>query len=156
MSNKPINNQFCSQSCSTKYNNARRARKAYYCKRCGSLLGYGYKKYSRTNYCSNCNSNTIDWGAITYGELKSKRKYQENSRIRTLARDKALSLGKLSRCSNCGYDKHVDTCHVKAIVDHSDDTLISEINSPENLIGLCKNCHWEFDNGLLPFNPLWV
>lgn len=29
------------------------------------------------------------------------------------------------------------------------DSLISEINSLENLIYLCPNCHWEFDNELL-------
>jgi hypothetical protein len=29
------------------------------------------------------------------------------------------------------------------------DTPISVVNSLDNLVGLCPNCHWEFDHGLL-------
>jgi hypothetical protein len=25
------------------------------------------------------------------------------------------------------------------------------VNSLDNLVGLCPNCHWEFDHGLLQF-----
>ena len=34
----------------------------------------------------------------------------------------------------------------KAVADFDDGTLVSEIN---NLIALCPNHHWEYDNGLL-------
>ena len=33
--------------------------------------------------------------------------------------------------------------------DFSDDAKISEINDIRNLIALCPNHHWEFDNGKL-------
>jgi hypothetical protein len=31
------------------------------------------------------------------------------------------------------------------------ETPISVVNALDNLVGLCRNCHWEFDNGLLQF-----
>jgi hypothetical protein len=31
-------------------------------------------------------------------------------------------------------------------------TELAEINSPGNLVGLCRNCHWELDHGLLRLN----
>lgn len=34
----------------------------------------------------------------------------------------------------------------KATSDFDDDVLIKEINNINNLIGLCPNHHWEFDN----------
>ena len=36
--------------------------------------------------------------------------------------------------------------HIKAVSDFNDDTLISEINDIDNLIALCPNHHWEYDN----------
>lgn len=53
------------------------------------------------------------------------------------------------RVCQCGYDKHVEVCHIKAIRDFDLKTKIKDINSKENLVLLCPNCHWEFDNGLL-------
>ena len=52
-------------------------------------------------------------------------------------------------CKICGYDKHIQVCHIKSVSSFSDNSLISEINNVENLIGLCPNHHWEFDNGLI-------
>lgn len=52
-------------------------------------------------------------------------------------------------CERCGYDKHINVCHIKALKDCSMKELLKNINSFDNLIGLCPNCHWEFDNGLL-------
>ena len=49
----------------------------------------------------------------------------------------------------CGYSKHYEVAHIKAVADFDDNDLISEINSENNLIALCPNHHWEYDNGLL-------
>jgi predicted restriction endonuclease len=51
------------------------------------------------------------------------------------------------KCKICGYDKHVEVCHIKSVSSFGDDDFITEINSFNNLIGLCPNHHWEFDNG---------
>jgi len=57
--------------------------------------------------------------------------------------------GLLKQCAICNYSMHVDACHRKAINSFPDDALIQEINNTTNLIGLCKNHHWEFDHGFL-------
>ena len=54
---------------------------------------------------------------------------------------------KHKKCEVCGYNTHVEVCHIKSVSSFSDDTLIIEINSIDNLVGLCPNHHWEFDNG---------
>lgn len=50
------------------------------------------------------------------------------------------------KCSKCGYDKHFQICHIKSISSFPDDTMLSEINNISNVVALCPNCHWEFDN----------
>ena len=47
------------------------------------------------------------------------------------------------------YNKHIEIAHKKAVSDFDDSATIAEINDINNLIALCPNCHWEFDNGLL-------
>jgi len=59
-------------------------------------------------------------------------------------------------CANCGYTAHVEACHVKAVSSFDDNTLISEINAPENLVFLCPNCHKLFDSNLLEFKEEWT
>lgn len=43
----------------------------------------------------------------------------------------------------------VEICHINGVAGFPDTATIDEINSPSNLIALCPNCHWEFDNGLI-------
>jgi|LakMenE18May11ns_1017448.scaffolds.fasta_scaffold9502155_1 predicted restriction endonuclease len=50
-------------------------------------------------------------------------------------------------CLVCGYSDHVEVCHIKSVSSFGDDELMRNINSIDNLIGLCPNHHWEFDNG---------
>ena len=59
------------------------------------------------------------------------------------------SSGGEKKCKVCGYDKHVEVCHIKSVSSFGDDDLITDINSFDNLIGLCPNHHWEFDNGYI-------
>jgi predicted restriction endonuclease len=58
------------------------------------------------------------------------------------------------RCLSCGYALHVDVCHIKSVSSFSNDTLVSDINDINNLVGLCKNHHWEFDNGHLTMDEI--
>lgn len=53
---------------------------------------------------------------------------------------------KPKKCIVCGYDKHYEVAHIKAVSEFNDDTFISEINDINNLIALCPNHHWEYDN----------
>ena len=49
-------------------------------------------------------------------------------------------------CAKCGYDKHVELAHIKPISKFGDESKLSDVNSENNVIQLCPNCHWEFDN----------
>ena len=88
----------------------------------------------------------------TYGEMKARRTYQAHSHIRENAR-RIFSRSGVSCCQACGYSRHVEVCHVKAIHLHNDLQTIGEINDPANLVGLCPNCHWEYDHGILKLPP---
>jgi predicted restriction endonuclease len=52
-------------------------------------------------------------------------------------------------CSVCGYSRHFEVCHVRSIQDFPENTPMSVVNSVDNLVALCPNCHWEFDHGVL-------
>ena len=116
--------------------------------------------------CTNCNVKQIypeskfwqSCSAILRGQVdKTLRdaiyeKHHKSSAfalVRSRARTKMKQAGLLYCCMNCGYDKHVEVCHITPISAFSEDTMISEINSEENLMALCPNCHWEFDHGML-------
>jgi hypothetical protein len=87
----------------------------------------------------------------TKKEIKSQSKYwtQYRVRIQKHAKRTLEKSGRKKQCAHCGYSLHVDTCHIKDVKDFPDTATVSEINSLDNLIYLCKNHHWEFDNGYL-------
>ncbi len=139
------NPKFCSKTCSASYNNRlypkkKKAVKA--CKYCGNPVS------GRHIVCEACNRNRVDWSERTLGDLQAIRRFQVSSRIRALARDVYLKSSLPKACSRCGYDKHIEICHKKPIDSFSSQTPVAEINNLNNLIALCPNCHWEFDNNL--------
>ena len=58
------------------------------------------------------------------------------------------------KCVKCGYNLHIEICHMKSVASFQKQALIKEINERKNLIGLCPNCHWEFDSGLFSIENL--
>ena len=68
------------------------------------------------------------------------------SKIRQKARSKYLA-SKPHECIVCGYTLHIEVAHIKPISSFPEDTLVSVVNHFDNLAGLCKRCHWEYDNG---------
>lgn len=134
---------YCSRSCAAKTNN-----RQYPKRKMEGLCKCGKPTHKFLTYCSNC----YQIGLIddkTYGELKGITKYQKNSRIRGHARKKYLKSNLPKSCILCEYSTHIDICHVKDISSFPNESLIKEINDLKNLIALCKNHHWEFDNDLL-------
>ena len=83
----------------------------------------------------------------TKKEVFEKHKNWQSARtsIRRLAGYIFNSSNKPKKC-NCGYDKHYEICHIKAVSSFTENCLMEEINHIDNLIALCPNCHWEFDN----------
>lgn len=122
----------------------KRIKSSTFCKTCNKRIFY------RASYCSKeCNPNFKNWEKISLSDLQNKRKYQISSRIRNLARAKYLKTDLPKHCINCGYNKIYHVCHKKAIKDFSQESTVGEINDLSNLIALCPNCHYEFDNGML-------
>ena len=143
---KPTKNpKFCSRSCATTFNNKLYPKRTLEgkCVLCNTPIRKDY------TYCDSCNPYKIEWSKITLGELQRRRKYQKSSQVREHSRRVYNSSDRPKMCCHCGYTKHYEVCHIKPIADFDDETLITVVNSIDNLIGLCPNCHWEFDNGLL-------
>jgi hypothetical protein len=147
--NKSTNNpKFCCRSCAASYNNKthpKRKKKQHFCLTCGKEI----EKNSRKRFCDEHNKQLVDWSKVIYSDEFRKRKYQKNSKIRSLARSSYMKSDLPRKCALCGYNKHFHVCHRKSISQHDDRTPISEINKLSNLIALCPNHHWELDNGLL-------
>lgn len=68
------------------------------------------------------------------------------SQIQKHARKVYADSDKPKECCVCGYDKHYEVAHIKAVSEFDDEVLVSEINDIDNLIALCPNHHWEYDN----------
>ena len=145
-------NNFCSRSCAASHNNKKFPkveRKIRYCKHCKAIIDRG------KTVCQACiDLKTVDWNKVTLGELRQKRLAQKNSVIRTLARKAYLDHYGHHSCLYCGYDKYIEVAHIKPIFTHSLNTTIGEINQLDNLIGLCRNCHWELDHDHLTLEEI--
>lgn len=87
----------------------------------------------------------------TKGELFSVRKNWQSARsaIQKDAKSVYKTFNPKPKCAICEYSKHVEVAHIKAVSEFENSATIKEINSIENLIGLCPNHHWEYDNGIL-------
>ncbi len=147
-----------------------------FCKSCGCIIKVGEnQKVSEVRKKQFCNQscNATFNNKIRYRETKPKKEKKEKpekfsyfegvtkkqffdkkgvyylyrAAIRRHAHFIFNSFGGDQKCKVCGYDKHVEVCHIKSVSSFDDNDLITDINSFDNLIGLCPNHHWEFDNG---------
>ena len=150
---KKTPNHFCSKSCSATYNNKLSPKRGLEgnCKKCDISIP------SALTYCKKCCpivSAPIK-GRLYYDDktlFEATRDGKKASRyctIREYARKSLQRAGVGKCCKNCGYDKHVETCHIKSISSFDLNVTIKEINDLSNLVYLCPNCHWEFDKGIL-------
>lgn len=146
------NPKFCSRGCSATWTNVhhkKRKLKDRFCTICGDKIGRKtHKDDSRL-----CDKHRNSWKFNDHVPLKSLVyiKHHKSSAF-ALVRYRARSIAKhlkLDKCFVCGYSTHVEICHIKPISAFPMDTMVSEINSPENLIPLCPTHHWELDRGIL-------
>lgn len=159
---------YCSRSCAAKFNNQGKQRnppKDRICKDCGIKFIKQWKHKS-TMYCSNCIGNGTlhdkikkHYQSLTLKEyqqflsIKGKHQSWKNVHVRALNRSWNKILTKMP-CANCGYNKHVELAHIKAISTFSETATLGEVNHYSNVIQLCPNCHWEFDNGFLNIDKI--
>jgi len=140
------NPKFCSRSCAIRQNNVLAPKR----KPEGSCFVCGCAIPRRNRYCPEHRPDprldrSLPIRAVADGSEHSACRY---ARLRQDARRQYLAAFPY-RCSQCGYDKHIEVCHKRALTSFSLDTPISVVNSLDNLVGLCPNCHWELDHGLL-------
>ena len=148
------NPKFCSRTCAATYNNVHFPKRKLErkCSECTDLV-FSHRHTKCESHWKNYKENKYQ--NRTLGEyrnlesVKGKHPSWLHAHIRGFARSWLKELAK-EECKHCGYNKHVELAHIKAVSGFSDDTLLSEINSKDNVIPLCPNCHWEFDN--LPRN----
>jgi ribosomal protein L37AE/L43A len=146
------NPKFCSRSCSASINNKgvirNKSTKNYFCKICNTTIAPRQKR------CNDCKLKVKGNDGKYYNaneitkDLVSTTDTQKYRRIRDQARKIAKQAGLIQTCFKCNYFIHVECAHKNGIETFSDNTLLSDINCIENLIGFCRNCHWEFDNHL--------
>lgn len=140
------NPMFCSRSCAIRvHNQARKREPAGRCVVCACAIS-SRRKYSRTH----SPTRAIDRHRPIGTFVDNSRTGSRLNRLRTDAR-RVLHIGQPYRRQNCGYDKHIEVCHKRPVTSFPLDAPISVVNSLDNLVGLCPNCHWEFDPGLLQF-----
>ena len=131
--------KFCSRSCSASYNNSTRK----IGKQCNSEKKVKVEAEEKT-----VPKKVITFLSLTRLELytRSLNNYAARSAICKNARYVYKKSDRDKFCSECNYTKYYEVCHIKAVSDFNDDSLIREINDLDNLIALCPNCHWEHDN----------
>lgn len=144
--------KFCNSTCFAIYNNShrKRQRKSRKSKECIDCLTPIHKSYTRCTQCKNVKKRN-EWASQTKGQLFAKSKSWQNARSAIVKHAKWMfnRESKKTTCHVCSYNNFIDVCHIKPVSKFSDDTTISIINAPENLIGLCPNHHREFDKDLL-------
>ena len=153
--NKPTNNpKYCSKSCACKNNNRLfpKRKPEGNCYICKNPITNDLK------YCTICRKKYIHFNSKKDLTLKeaiylNHHKSSAFALVRSRARIIIKSLGWTS-CFVCGYNKHVEACHITKISDFSLETSINTINLPNNLLALCRNCHWEFDHRLLEISSI--
>lgn len=141
-SKETSNPKFCSRSCSAVNSNKTtiKRKRTLKCKKCSCLI------YKGTTYCKKCwieksNNSDLEIGSIIYS------KHHRSSAFALIrARARKFMMSRVKICQKCGYDKHVEVCHIKPISDFPLTSKLSEVNHIDNLMLLCPNCHWEFDH----------
>lgn len=152
-------NHFCSRSCSTSFTNKatpRRKQQPRECIKCHKRFEHHGK---RNTLCPECQAPSFSAKESTIAEytnlpaLRNRHPSWRFAYIRNLNRTWNKNLLNQS-CQKCGYSNHIELAHIKPIGEFPPDTKLGEVNSPNNILTLCPNHHWEFDNGLLKLEDI--
>lgn len=145
---------FCSRSCAATYNNTKNPKRTLTkkCIKCEVLIS------SSKKYCKVCAGTVLN----THGGPRSKSiQISDNytiehvvkrtgsnryDRVRAHAHRKYKAELLKPTCNQCSYNKHVEICHIIPISDFPKTTTLKEVNDRNNILFLCPNCHWEYDN----------
>lgn len=141
---------FCSRSCSASFNNRVMPKriKSTRCIECQEPIRWGYRR------CKTCHEALRRLDQKTLLEATRGRKDATRyTGVRSHARKVYADSGRPKQCAVCGYSKHVEICHIRDISTFPMETPVIEVNDINNLVALCPNHHWEFDNDLIRVGP---
>lgn len=124
---------YCSRACSNSANPRRK--KTRFCS-CGNPLE------KQRKVCLECKIK-LNQAMVSKWDGQSK---SEVCRTSIAKHARWVMRNTTSQCAKCGYSKHTEVCHIKSVASFPKETLLSIINSLDNLILLCPNCHWELDH----------
>lgn len=147
--------KFCGRSCAAKSNRNREGTGdgLKYCERCKTTRISASRRFCRSCWKPNAREAGISMVGVTKGELFTRRKNWQSARsqIRYHAASIYDQSGRPKACiaPNCGYSLYIEIAHRKSVSKFPDTTLITDINNIENLVPLCRRCHWEFDHDYL-------
>ena len=156
---------FCSRSCAAKNNNLGVQHNKPIERTCAHCnIKYRCSKNNRiVLLCEKCSNTFRDrtdfYKAITYEQyleeasIKNKHPSWKSSHIRAFCKRWNKDLTILP-CQVCNYDTHIELCHIKPISSFNDTATLGEINSPKNILVLCRNHHWEFDNKVIKLKDI--
>lgn len=148
------NPKYCSRSCAAKISNLIPKRKrTRICTHCTSLAESGSRK------CLPCKKPSPIDKSIKLGfyrdkdSVKDKHPSWRNVHVRYYARSWNKDLAG-APCQKCNYSLHTELAHITPVSSYDDEAEMGEVNSPDNLLVLCPNCHWEFDHGILDISNI--
>ena len=153
-------NRFCSLSCSASYNNKRKEyhKKIIPCPTCGKSMLLRPKGHIR-KYCDTCvplarlrqNKEGKPPKERTLEGVKAatSNPYFFRGIVNKYAREMYIRTGRPFSCFVCGYQTHVEICHIDPISKFPGITLLTVVNASRNLVALCRNHHWELDHKIL-------
>ena len=155
------NPKFCCRSCSASYTNRLkppRKRRAK-CLKCDNITKSWRHRYCEEHWVEIQNKKYSTYEDQPLSEywnrdiLKNLHASSKNAHIRGHARTKFKDLI-IQPCANCGYEKHVELCHIKSLSSFTENNTLGEVNHKDNIIQLCPNCHWEFDHNHLTLEQI--
>ena len=141
------NPMYCSRRCAAIMNNIKSPKRKLggRCIDCNTPIRLGGKKCGDCHKTANASHKYSTLADIDYVHLHRASAWAV---VRGRVKRRVLQWGWEKICQNCGYSKHIDICHKKSISSFPSNTLIEIVNSKDNLILLCPNCHWELDHGI--------
>jgi hypothetical protein len=134
------------------------------CRECNCLVKYKrspkHNNLIKRKFCEDCarirrmgslGKSVVPMKDRTKEDLFGSRSSWQSARtaIRWHANSVMTKAGVRKSCAICDYTNHVELCHIKAVKEFLGQAKLSEINNTKNLVYLCPNHHWEYDNGVL-------
>ena len=145
--------KFCNARCSAlAHNRLPRRRMQPALKTCSTCLRE-LRFHARFARCDDCRSGNVRlapaWLTMTKVAFFAHRRNWQSARssVQRHARASFVLSGRPKVCAVCGYDRHVEVAHRRAVSEFSSETTIAEINALDNLMALCPNHHWEQEHG---------